>query len=449
MYKLLIVDDEREIREGLKSIDWEAHGVQVAAYCRHGLEAYQYIAEQPVDIVLSDIRMPYMSGVELSEVLAREYPHVKMILLSGYSDFDYARQGMRNGVFDYLLKPASVADLTQTVGKLVGELNEVKQSSLRVSMLERKQALFVKLLKADFLKQLLGGVLPPEEFEDGCSEAELVFESGYYTGVILQLDELRTHPHYYGHKEFKLLQFALNNALSELWEGKKLGYSMVDKETGSCYLVSFAPVDREQLLQLKEDLYQFAGLLKSTLSIGVGPVVQQARDIAASFQGAAKAAAQAEEDEVRLYSAADEQAAESSLTAPGKVEVEAGAAAVVEPVAAAVKSVDMQSGKHIIDSARKYIEANFERPITLREVSEHVHVTHAYLSTLFREVTKQNYSHYVANLRIQKAMELLGDVQYKVYEVATMVGYTDPAYFSEMFKKYAGKTPNEYRNSLS
>ena len=105
MYSLLIVDDETEIREGLLSFDFRLLGIGRVKACENGLRALEMLDNESFDLIISDIRMPFMDGLTLSQQIAKKYPEMKVIILSGYSDFEYARKCISNGVVDYLLKP--------------------------------------------------------------------------------------------------------------------------------------------------------------------------------------------------------------------------------------------------------------------------------------------------------------------------------------------------------
>jgi len=106
MYKLIIVDDEKNIREGLAACyPWKELGFEVTAVLADGKSALDYVARCRVDVVLSDIRMPKMDGLELAKALFEGYPDITVILLSGYAEFEYAQIALRYGVRDYMLKP--------------------------------------------------------------------------------------------------------------------------------------------------------------------------------------------------------------------------------------------------------------------------------------------------------------------------------------------------------
>ena len=130
---MLIVDDEKEIREGLAKWSWDAVGIEVAGCCSHGLEALQFVEERPVDIVVTDIRMPFMDGIELMTALNARYPFIRVVILSGYSDFEYAQKALKFGAIDYLLKPLQFQTLHDTFAKAMERLREEKQAEFRVS----------------------------------------------------------------------------------------------------------------------------------------------------------------------------------------------------------------------------------------------------------------------------------------------------------------------------
>ncbi|KHF31618.1 putative response regulatory protein [Paenibacillus sp. P1XP2] len=105
--RVLIVDDEPIIRKGLKGfIDWELHGLQLEGDCANGVEALELIQTKPIDILITDIKMPLMDGLQLTQKALQVNPDMKVVLISSYNEFDYVREGMKYGAVDYLLKPS-------------------------------------------------------------------------------------------------------------------------------------------------------------------------------------------------------------------------------------------------------------------------------------------------------------------------------------------------------
>jgi YesN/AraC family two-component response regulator len=129
MYKLIIIDDEKEIREGLKNFfPWATLDFEVIDSFSNGRNALDFIAENPVDIVLTDIRMPFMTGIQLAEILSIDYPNIKIIFLSGHRDFDYAQQAIRYGVIHYITKPTKYNELFEIFENLRNELTSTSET---------------------------------------------------------------------------------------------------------------------------------------------------------------------------------------------------------------------------------------------------------------------------------------------------------------------------------
>ncbi|MBW7457509.1 AraC family transcriptional regulator, partial [Paenibacillus sepulcri] len=101
----------------------------------------------------------------------------------------------------------------------------------------------------------------------------------------------------------------------------------------------------------------------------------------------------------------------------------------------------------LLVQAKQYIREHYDRSLTLKEVAEQVHVSGSHLFALFK-TSGQTFLSFLTSIRLQRAMDLLSGTNLKIYEIVEQVGYTDPAYFTEVFKKYTGRTPYEYRSKL-
>ncbi|GHT66552.1 DNA-binding response regulator [Spirochaetia bacterium] len=132
MYRVFVVDDEQEIRKGLVNFfPWNMLGYEVAGQAENGKQAFDFIMKNPdrVDVLFTDIKMPVMSGIELVRQLIQAGIHLKVVLLSAYSDFEYARDGLKMGVVDYILKPTEYNNLIQTFQRLARLLDEERGKS--------------------------------------------------------------------------------------------------------------------------------------------------------------------------------------------------------------------------------------------------------------------------------------------------------------------------------
>ena len=117
--RVFLVDDEKLIREGMKKLlKWEAYGMEICGEAGNGRDALQAILELLPDIVLTDLRMPAMDGLTLASKLSVQAPSVEVVIITGYDEFEYAKEAVRSGVFDYLLKPVSQQELLDTMLRL-------------------------------------------------------------------------------------------------------------------------------------------------------------------------------------------------------------------------------------------------------------------------------------------------------------------------------------------
>lgn len=155
-FKLLIVDDEAEIREGiLNSIPWDEHGFVIAGLATNGREALRMISETKPDLILLDIRMPVMNGLEVLKKLTKQHPSLKVIILSGYDDFSYCREALRYGVSDYLLKPCHPKEILSALVKLKNEIISEEEQAQQWDFLLLKFQENLPILRQNLLMNLV------------------------------------------------------------------------------------------------------------------------------------------------------------------------------------------------------------------------------------------------------------------------------------------------------
>ncbi|WP_312105536.1 response regulator [Lachnoclostridium sp.] len=125
MYKLVIADDEKIIRQGLKNVvDWEKIGFEIIEIFSDGQEVIEYLEYMMPDLILTDIKMNHVSGMEVAKYVFEQQLPCKVVLISGYQEFDLALQGIKYGVMDYLLKPSNVENISKTFIKIKEELDQ-------------------------------------------------------------------------------------------------------------------------------------------------------------------------------------------------------------------------------------------------------------------------------------------------------------------------------------
>ena len=140
MYSIIIVEDEYLVRQGIASlVDYEQFGMQVIAQAENGREAWQKFQENPADILLTDINMPQMNGLELAKLVRDQAPKCHIVFLTGYDDFDYARTAIKLGADDYLLKPFSKDDVEEMLAKVQTKLDKERKKAQIQNLVDQGQ----------------------------------------------------------------------------------------------------------------------------------------------------------------------------------------------------------------------------------------------------------------------------------------------------------------------
>ena len=156
LYRIILVDDEEEVRKSIiRKIDWEAVGFSVAGDAENGEDALEKIEVLEPDVVLTDIRMPYMDGLTLAERLRQKYPSIKIVIFSGYDDFEYAKRAIKLNVAEYILKPVNVEELTAILKRIRANLDEEIELKRNVDRLRENYVKSLPILKEQFLMDLI------------------------------------------------------------------------------------------------------------------------------------------------------------------------------------------------------------------------------------------------------------------------------------------------------
>jgi two-component system, response regulator YesN len=173
MFRILFVEDDILERESIRrSKIWQSGEFTLFADVANGEEAWEILQRETIDIVVTDIKMPCMDGLELSQMIRRQFPLVKIIILSGFSDFQYARQAISLGVNEYILKPVNAEDLLQAMRKAAGDLEHEKQLLQELAEYRQQMKINKKLIKQKFFEDLAYGVAPIESLSTQAAEQD-------------------------------------------------------------------------------------------------------------------------------------------------------------------------------------------------------------------------------------------------------------------------------------
>lgn len=194
-YRILLVDDEEEVRKGiLRKMDWEKLGFQVAGDAENGEEALEKIEQLKPDVVMTDIRMPYMDGLTLTARIRQKYPSMKVLIFSGYDDFEYAQQAIKLNVTEYILKPVNVEELTEILNRVRENLDEEIEQRRDINLLRERYRSSLPIIREIFLNDLVRGNVDEEEVKPKLEEYGVnILNARKLIAAVISVERNRTH----------------------------------------------------------------------------------------------------------------------------------------------------------------------------------------------------------------------------------------------------------------
>ncbi len=423
MYRLLIVDDEPLVQIGLKTMLAKDHAenIEIVGTASNGQEAWDIISQDPPDIVIADIRMPVMTGLELLSKSHNKYgPVPAFIMLTAYEEFEMARQAIVYDAVDYLVKiELNPGTLSAAITKAVARVDKIKpaatppKSNSNSSLEDLRQKFMLRLFNHQISSQ-----------EDLLSEAAKLNLSFDFNRYIVVNSKISSDATASGSDSFT--SEALDIYSSSISMAKEIISRHAPCQIVSIDLQHFAVVfsfmedtpiagTMDLITEALENARtMITSYFKASLTFGIGSAVSAPMDIAVSFDEAMTAQQQADStNPIRLFSH--------------------------------IVGSNRRSGKDkLITAIQEYIDENLNGKLQLNEVAEVFGLSPAYLSVLFKRNTETGFSEYVYTKKIDRAKEMLLSGDMKIYEVADALGFESAYYFSKVFKKVDGHSPREY-----
>ncbi len=188
-YRVLLADDEEEIRVGIsRKIDWANLGFDLVGEAENGAEALELAEQLQPDVVLTDIQMPFMDGLELCRRLKQSLPAAKLVVFSGFDEFEYARQAIGMNVSEYILKPINAPELIEVLNKLRGQLDEQRMERRDMETLRRRYEESLPVLRELFYTRLLDGRVRPDQVQERAARYEIQLPEGIWAAALVQVD---------------------------------------------------------------------------------------------------------------------------------------------------------------------------------------------------------------------------------------------------------------------
>lgn len=530
-YSVLLVDDEEDVVEAIvQKIDWEGLGYSLAGYAKNGLEALEIAEEKQIDVVLTDIKMPYMDGLTLSHRLKELYPSIKIIIFSGFDEFEYAKEAIRLEAEEYMLKPVDAGELSRVFQKVHDALDQEFDEKQSIHRLKNYYLESLPILQESFYTSLIEGTLPQQDMESTLLDYQISLPGKYYAVVIL-------------HNSLSLSPEGINPLLITM-SIRKLAEERLQKNWRPCFFtylgntLLIAQLDREtDSIKLTDDceiLCRMAKhVCKATVTAGIGKTVSHLVDLPLSYLGARDAVAYRvlygrgkaiaiseiglegkEErnvnkeiiDEERLLDiyrsirmsseeeldkCIDLYVENSHLDSPSLqeyhfflmdlvtnmhkfllsnqmdtnlifpkeedvyqkvqqfslVELSQWLKEVCKKIQRHIQEMRSDKTKSFVKRAVEHVHSHYmDKDLTVEALSQELHVSAAYFSTVFKRETGKSFINYLTDYRMEKAIRLLMEEEEKTYIIAESVGYSDPNYFSYAFKKKFGMSPSKYKS---
>ena len=293
LYRIILVDDEEEVRKGIiRKIDWEALGFQVVGDAENGQDALEKIEQLEPDVVMTDIRMPYMDGLTLTSWIRQKYPSVKVLIFSGFDDFEYAQKAIKLNVTEYILKPVNVEELTRILNRVRENLDQEIEQRRDVDRLRESYLSSLPILRELFLNDMVRGNMPAENIRQKLEEykIDILGAEKWLTAVINVENEASEETGLTLHQEKELIPISVKSLLED--NLKDYCRFMAFNSAVGVTLIAAVDGERKQtsLIDLLGDICkEIKRLLQVTVTIGIGYFSRELEQLPAAYQSAVDA----------------------------------------------------------------------------------------------------------------------------------------------------------------
>lgn len=493
--KIVVADDEKLIRLGLKKIIEEYNdNYTVCGLAANVDEAIEMIEKLHPNVVISDLCMPDREGFDLLEYINNNKPYIKHFVISGYEDKIYLKKCIKYNTLEYLSKPIDKSELQNVLDKIYTELCAEKNRS--EEQLHNRRLL--GYAKKHLIELIVAGNQNEAECEKLFKRYNISQANGDYVLIIVKTNAFGSFQEKWDNSEYMvavenvMLEILENNGLSAVgFEYKQRNLLMVQtSESGDVLnVVKEAGEQLEKIIytdltmgistqhkgirELKGALFEAESALNYRLVSGNGKIYEYTNmpsGYRCDFEEINRIVSGGEPYEEFLQKAffqntntddicgnydelinyfARVRHAEKSFKTADEFESATDMCDYIREMFVQMSGAEEKENKNISDilikNIKKDINENYYKNISLEDMAKNYNISSQYLSTLFKKVTGQNFKDYIINVRIENAKILLASMDLKVYEIGNMVGYDNKSYFSKLFRKVVGMSPETYR----
>lgn len=505
MIKILLVEDEIFMRKGIiKLIDWERLGFEIAYEAGNGQEALDILKSEKVDVIITDIKMPVMDGIELIRRVSDEFENKPaIIIISGYNEFEFAKAAIKYGVNDYLLKPIDENELIQTLERIKTRISSEKEDYKKKELFEyvRRNSAFIKALEIqnddylvssseDGMKKYLG-ISKQEAFqyEDDLTIYEKLMETekSVNTKYLDKGIEIKCYWDSYfnllfvvntiqGYKKNSLVkqvfgeirdilnlqaiivqEYVSAQKIHTLYKQllRKLNFAQFYEKSG---VIEASEIGEfEHYLEDKKLSKELIRLIEEKrfedINVKLSRFFDECQNNKVSpeiIKGYILFAVLEIIDYFEVYQLFETDSIKFILRTD--IQKSKFISKVMEILDQVINCIDQNSkfnGSSFMKKIELFIKENYNRDLTIKSIAQQFYINPIYLGRMFKKHFNMPFNKYLHFVRIENAKRLLLKTDKKIYEIAKEVGYSDPDYFALKFEEYVGKSPSKFRNSVS
>ncbi|WP_058305996.1 response regulator [Gracilibacillus massiliensis] len=503
MYNMVIIDDEEIVIEGLMSVvEWEKYDINIIGTATDGKKGLEVILKEKPDIVLTDIRMPGLDGLQIIKKAKDNLHDTIFVVISGHAEFEYAKKAIKLNVIDYLIKPVNINDILSVINKAIAKHKEKKQELLIGQKINKYE---YELVDKYYLDLMLGVNVNPVEIKDELNAFKIICIGSYKAEFKLALqqkviNELKndklddfTFCLYYAIDEKVFILIGDKNNDLDIHEitakiesvvkenlslqlrigvgriyNKKYEISQSYKEALKAFeLAKFLNeniVFFDEVLEIEEKFsYSHFSEIKSLFNQNnlnnesIYKFIDKLLDSIKKQKISPNSFKKTCYDFVVQYEnyLHYEYGISIDQVITGKDMIIENLVCIddyhkylqnmIEETEKYLNNKRISTKEKLIYDIKKYIDHNYHKPLQLSDIAVDFHLNASYLSSTFSKEVGVTISDYLLQLRISKAKELLRTTNLKIETIAKQLGYENPRYFHQVFKKHVCTTPNEYR----
>ena len=480
MYSLIIVDDDELIRKGIeKVIPWDTLGFTVIKTFSSAIDALNFLKTKDVDVILTDVKMPIMSGLELIQEAKRLNPKCKAVIISGFGEFELVKSALTLKAEDYLLKPLSQNDIETVFRKVAKTLDSEGQLQISDNSINNCYEL-VKKLSGEFAlwDEYISGDTVGSKYKLCLIQYEGLMN------ITHDLEKALTGMHYALKNDFVTFLAAENEFCFRLETIKKLFESnpeityrimigskvfWVDdiipsfwsafdllSETTEKSISSYSDMHNEEPLKIiqyvrKTLIEKIEAGKKSDLDDALHELIKMIKTLQLKEQGYVYCAIIIKV--LRYFSLEDSlEGFQSPSLNIGNANMQELEEKFINDIEFLIRILYSKSDSHnklLIAKTQRIIKQRFnDLELSLSQIADELGISYGYLSTIFTKIVGKSFKSFLVDMRMEEARTLLLSRKYRIYEISEKVGYTNPKYFTEAFHKYYGSAPGEYLQNL-